>query len=492
MPAQPDQAAVPHPLDEVPQTFKAGDSYAVRDGLVTYIRRDLLGPWDGESETLSTVSSGPRDRYLVGMLGPRPGAVTADRIALAAAQSADGDSGDETERDDNEQQDRLTPQAAGHIWASSMGMSFTAVGTLSVTAGWGCYRPSEEATDQGTTPVGSGRASLSSILEDIDVTDAADRTVPPLAGEDLRVVELTLVNRQEDNRDARDAHWLFQTQLEVTAFPDDQAAVFFPVDDPSTTRTGETLRKTPKTVVCGSCTGTASATPRAATSPCMPRCAKGSATPTGSPPPGCPSTTSAPPQRPPSVSRTSSRAWNSPHEAKFVHDCKRGKPAPAGCCRAKSPPPPSPPSQGSNCGTGHGTRRPRADPGSMPKSPSPTVASSSWAAPTSRSPPHCETWKPVCSCEEETRRRGRPSTWRSCSGRGCCDHSARPEVTGDAAERFRTRRPVPRGPLAGGAQAGGSLWVLSRTSGACSPRSRCPITTWCARQPSGDVGCTSR
>ncbi|MFJ3104030.1 DISARM system helicase DrmA [Streptomyces sp. NPDC086835] len=250
MPAQPDQAAVPHPLDEVPQTFKAGDSYAVRDGLVTYIRRDLLGPWDGESETLSTASSGPRDRYLVGMLGPRPGAVTADRIALAAAQSADGDSGDETERDDNEQQDRLTPQAAGHIWASSMGMSFTvpaSVGTLSVTAGWGRYRQSEEATDRGTTRRVWSREPVEH-LKDIDVTDAADRTVPleedavvldvqvrrhaGRAGEDLRIVELTLVNRQDDSRDARDAHWLFQTRLEVTAFPDDQAAVFFPVDDP--------------------------------------------------------------------------------------------------------------------------------------------------------------------------------------------------------------------------------------------------------------------
>lgn len=46
----PAQTAVPHPLEEVPQTFRAGDSYEVRDGLVAYIRRDLLGPWDGETE----------------------------------------------------------------------------------------------------------------------------------------------------------------------------------------------------------------------------------------------------------------------------------------------------------------------------------------------------------------------------------------------------------------------------------------------------------
>ncbi|MET7839193.1 DISARM system helicase DrmA [Streptomyces sp. NPDC005356] len=251
MPAQPAQAAVPHPLDEVPQTFRAGDSYAVRDGLVTYIRRDLLGPWDGHAETLSSASSGPRDRYLVGMLGPQPQAVTGDEIALAAAQSADSDSGDEQEGDDAEPQDRLTPQAAGHIWASSMGLSFTvpaSVGTLSTTVRWGRYTQTEEVTDRGTTRRVWSRESIKRPV-DIDVTGAADRIVElerdavvldvqvrqhtgRAGAEELRVVELTLVNRQQDSREARDAHWLFQTEIDITAFPDDQAAVFLPVDDP--------------------------------------------------------------------------------------------------------------------------------------------------------------------------------------------------------------------------------------------------------------------
>ncbi|MFD5058832.1 MULTISPECIES: DISARM system helicase DrmA [unclassified Streptomyces] len=251
MPAQPDQAVVPHPLDDVPQTFLSGDSYGVRDGLVTYIRRDLLGPWDGETETLPRSSSGPRDRYLVGMLGPRPHATTSGEIALAAAQSADSDSGDESEGDDSAPQDRLTPQAAGHIWASSMGLSFTvpaSVGTLSVTARWGHYTQSEETTDQGTTRRVWSREPVEHPV-DIDVTSAAGRSVSlegdavvldvqvrhhrsGNGGEDLRIVELALVNGQEDSREARDARWLFQTSLEVTAFPDGQAAVFFPVDDP--------------------------------------------------------------------------------------------------------------------------------------------------------------------------------------------------------------------------------------------------------------------
>ncbi|MER7394878.1 DISARM system helicase DrmA [Streptomyces sp. NPDC000151] len=235
----------------MPQTFRAGDSYTVRDKLVTYIRRDLLGPWDGKTETLSSASSGPRDRYLVGMLGPQPQAVTGDDLALVAAQSADGDSGDEQEGDDAAPQDRLTPQAAGHIWASSMGLSFTvpaSVGTLSAHVRWGRYTQSEEATDRGTTRRVWSREQVEHPV-DIDVTGEVERTVELEGGavslevrirrhirragtEDLRVVELALVNRQQDSREARDAHWLFQTQVEVTAFPDDQAAVFLPVDDP--------------------------------------------------------------------------------------------------------------------------------------------------------------------------------------------------------------------------------------------------------------------
>ncbi|GAB3119849.1 DISARM system helicase DrmA [Streptomyces calidiresistens] len=251
MPPQPARDVVPHPLDEVPQTFRAGDSREVREELVTYIRRDLLGPWDGETETLPKASSGPRDRYLVGMLGPRPRAVTREGIALAAAQSADGESGEDQEGDDTEPRDRLTPQAAGHIRAASMGMSFTvpaSVGTLSATVRWGRYTQTEEVGERGATSRVWAREPVEHVV-DIDVAETADRSVPldggdaalhiqvrrhtgRVGGEDLRVVELALVNEQEDSAEARDAHWLFQTEIDVTAFPDDRAAVFLPIDDP--------------------------------------------------------------------------------------------------------------------------------------------------------------------------------------------------------------------------------------------------------------------
>ncbi|MCZ2526213.1 DISARM system helicase DrmA [Streptomyces sp. HB2AG] len=256
--------AVPHPLDEVPQTFLPGDSYDVRDALGAYISRDLLGPWDGRTEELPPRSAGPRDRYLVGMLGPRPAGTTSRQTARAAAQADLADASGEGESGEAEMPEQLTPQAAGRIWASSMGLSFVvpaSVGTLTVTASWGRYSLTDTRTDDGNTRRVWAREPVAHTV-DIDVTATGDHsrtlegdTAPGgpgggpgapcvlldvqvrerparKAGEALRVVEVALVNRLEDSAERRDADWLFQTGLDVTAFPDDQAAVFLPIDDP--------------------------------------------------------------------------------------------------------------------------------------------------------------------------------------------------------------------------------------------------------------------
>jgi hypothetical protein len=248
-----DSDEVPHPIDDVAQDFLPGDSHDVRDALVGYIRRDLLGPWDGEDETLPHRSAGPRDRYLVGLLGPRESAVTDEDVARAAAHTADVEPGSD-QGDDGELPDILTPQAAGRIWASSMGMAFVvpaAVGTLTVTAAWGRYTQSDALADDGRTQRVWSREPVS---KDADIVltrlgdqsrilegDAAsgihldvqvrERPAGP-DGEDLRVVEVALVNRLGDSRELRDAHWLFQSSLTVVAFPHGDAAVFRPVDDP--------------------------------------------------------------------------------------------------------------------------------------------------------------------------------------------------------------------------------------------------------------------
>ncbi|KNE83525.1 helicase [Streptomyces fradiae] len=223
----------------------------------SYIKLDLLGPWDGETEELPKSSAGPRDRYLVGMLGPRADdGETSTEIARAAAQSADSEeSGDEGNEESGGLTERLTPQAAGRIWASSMGLSFVvpaSVGILSVTAHWGRYTLSEQMSEDGRAARVWGREPIDRDA-DIDVTktggrrfvlDGDDSTGAHLDvqvrhrdagtdGEDLRVVEVTLVNRQPESTDRdRDKRWLFQTRLEVAAFPDGKAAVFLPIDDP--------------------------------------------------------------------------------------------------------------------------------------------------------------------------------------------------------------------------------------------------------------------
>ncbi|MFD8141997.1 DISARM system helicase DrmA [Streptomyces sp. NPDC059708] len=257
MPPQPAATpGVPHPLDEVPQTFLPGDSYDVRDQLAEFIRLDLLGPWDGDTEALPPRSAGPRDRYLVGMLGPRPeSSETATQIARTAAQIADVEPGSDDGQEEGGPQERLTPQASGRIWASSMGLSFVvpaSIGALSVKASWGRYSLSTTLTDDGRSAQTWGREPVEHPC-DINVTHTGDQSrilegdassgicldvqvrerAGGQGGEDLRVVEIALVNRlRENDSERRDTQWLFQTNLTVTAFPDDKAAVFLPIDDP--------------------------------------------------------------------------------------------------------------------------------------------------------------------------------------------------------------------------------------------------------------------
>ncbi|MEO3976465.1 DISARM system helicase DrmA [Streptomyces sp. CAU 1734] len=257
MPSQPaSPSVVPHPFKEVPQTFLPGGSHGVRDKLVTYIQRDLLGPWDGRTETLPPRSAGPRDRYLVGMLGPRPeSSDTATRIARNAAQLADVGAGSDGGEDEGGPQERLTPQASGRIWASSMGLSFVvpvSVGALTVKASWGRYALAAELTDEGRSSLTWSREPVEHPC-DIDVTRTGDQSrvlegekesgilldvqvrerAAGEGGEDLRVVEIALVNRlPEGEAERRDTQWLFQTRIVVTAFPDERAAVFLPIDDP--------------------------------------------------------------------------------------------------------------------------------------------------------------------------------------------------------------------------------------------------------------------
>ncbi|SFT98165.1 Helicase conserved C-terminal domain-containing protein [Actinopolyspora lacussalsi subsp. righensis] len=244
-----DADARPDPtrLLDTEQRFPETSGAEVRDGLQELIVRDLLGPWDGEAEQLPYGSSGPRERYLVGMLGPKQ-----DARPTADAEPAP-DTGAETGGEANGEgggapPEVLSPQSLGRIWASSMGLSCTVARdttALHVTAEWGRYAKEDTETAEGAKrklwtrePVtvsrevrldgtGSHRLPLTADTAEepgvLLAVTARDR-------DGKRVVELTLVNAQREGTPQEES-WMFQTRLRATAL-DGASPVFLPADDP--------------------------------------------------------------------------------------------------------------------------------------------------------------------------------------------------------------------------------------------------------------------
>ena len=141
----------PSPLEwRVPQDFATATSEAVRGELIDIIGRDLLGPWAGEDEECAPRAAGPRDRYLIGMLGPRTVPGTGPATEPGQADTETGGDAD----GDPELPEVLSPQALGRIWASSMGLSFAVDPSVTAVAGeasWGSYLQRESAGEAGKT-----------------------------------------------------------------------------------------------------------------------------------------------------------------------------------------------------------------------------------------------------------------------------------------------------------------------------------------------------
>jgi|GEM_PF-3429262 len=204
-------AAEPDPLD-VEQEFAPATSYAVLDDLQSLIRADLLGPWDGQDEEFAPRAMGPRECYLVGMLGPEHAPTSACDEADEVPDTESGVQGD----GEAELPEVLTPQNLGRIRASSMGMSFAVAGdvdTLAVTVEWGRYSKYETTDAYGRRRPGWFREPVRHEREVRLDGEAADR-VPP-TGDDpaapgvllavdvaprdgQRVVRLVLVNTQQE------------------------------------------------------------------------------------------------------------------------------------------------------------------------------------------------------------------------------------------------------------------------------------------------------
>ncbi|WP_067968383.1 DISARM system helicase DrmA [Nocardiopsis trehalosi] len=235
---------------DVPQRFEEASSFQVRGELQAMVERDLLGPWGGETEELSPGTSGPRERYLVGMLGPRHQTPASSRDAADLVPDTEtgvaGDAGGEAA---GELPDVVTSQNLGNLWASTMGLSFSVaadVDAVSVRATWGQYSPAQSTDDDGrprTVWAREPREYVKEVRLDgppdarIALTDSdpdsscvyLHAAVRPRDGR--RTVELSLVNNRHQLPTRGDAAWLYQAQLTVTAL-DGDSPVFLPVDDP--------------------------------------------------------------------------------------------------------------------------------------------------------------------------------------------------------------------------------------------------------------------
>ena len=230
---------------DVAQEFARATSYEVRGELQRLIERDLLGPWDGPEERFAPGARGPRDRYLVGMLGPKPALTSARDSADRVPDTEPGVSGD----GEADLPEIVTPQNLGRMWASSMGLTFAVaadVDVLHAVIEWGSYD-----TEQAPAPDGRVRAVWHRVpvRHEREVRLDGERSYPiPLVGDDRapevylavevrprdgqRVVRLTLVNAQQEPDSRPDKAWLYQSRITVTAL-DGAAAVFAPVDDPA-------------------------------------------------------------------------------------------------------------------------------------------------------------------------------------------------------------------------------------------------------------------
>lgn len=216
-------------------------SYEVRDELTAFIEKDLLGPWEGQEEELPP-GSAPRERYLVGMLGPKD--------AGADPETTDMELGDDVDGSDPEMREIAPLHPGGRIYASSMGLSFCVpqdVRCVVVDVEWGHYRKATSekyfGKDGQTGRTVWRRHPISNRIElPLNVSSFDEKAHESFEDVRLRakirrrdrrvIVDVALVNGQEVPETGKDQAWLFQPKLTVTAL-DGAQAVFLPMSDPN-------------------------------------------------------------------------------------------------------------------------------------------------------------------------------------------------------------------------------------------------------------------
>jgi hypothetical protein len=233
-----------------------GTSWTARENLHALLVDELLGPAEGERETLTVP---PDTRYLLGRIAPTR--LTADRGVEPETEADDDDStldlGDTLDAregsgvpvlgvgDDSVSSDEDAPSEDEPI---KRGLMIT---TLTVTASWGVYQPvrserlsrkGDPLTDYQRTPhthavtfdptaLPAGRTSDFPLLDHVTL-----RVDTFLAG-DRRLIEIALCNDRVTPRKIPTNAWLYQTELVVDS---DAGQVFLPVRDPLLDDDGDT------------------------------------------------------------------------------------------------------------------------------------------------------------------------------------------------------------------------------------------------------------
>ena len=246
-----------------------GDTSAsARAGIVEVLKRELIGPAEGDTEVLTTP---PDDRYLLGRIAPTRLTGAADDLEAAASTGAPVTGVEEemtnatAEEDPGEDTDD-EPVRRGLMIPASMGLRFQVpadpaeLESIAIHVSWGTYestgRDDAEAPVSSSDPASSrdshitryrriphyhnfslrladltpGRTLDRKLENDVFLRVDSYRDTSPVGGPGgCYLIELALCNDQETPRRIPVHAWMFQTQIHVDA---DNRDVFLPVHDP--------------------------------------------------------------------------------------------------------------------------------------------------------------------------------------------------------------------------------------------------------------------
>jgi hypothetical protein len=214
-------------------------SVEIRSELEDLIRRDLLGPWEGENEI---IDKSPKSRYVVGRLAPiiknpslESGVGTGDEEVVGnPVQENPGIIANNADADED------AVKTTTSTWPSSIGLRCQVPldqKALSVTAKWGSYKSKSAENDQGNTRAVWEREQKTAVF-DVELVsgkseyadDVIKIHVEVFQELEKQIVEISLINNQEVEGKSPAAKWLYQVGFSVVS-PKGEA-VFLPVLNP--------------------------------------------------------------------------------------------------------------------------------------------------------------------------------------------------------------------------------------------------------------------